>query len=148
MSILNYTTSITSEKTTSEIQRILSRANAKAIMTEYDDDQVLCSMSFQIVLKGQLLSFHLPAKIDNIYSILKNDRKVPKKNRTREQASKVCWRIIKDWVEAQLALVEADQAQIAEVFLPYIQDNTGSTIYEKLEQQKFAGLLTHDSVVP
>lgn len=141
MPILNYTTSIAAEKTVSEIQSILARSGASAVMAEYDDEQVLCSIAFQVRFKGQVLSYRLPAQIDKIYIILQNDRNVTRKLRTREQASRVTWRIIKDWIQAQLALIEAEQAQLTEVFLPYMQTADGSTIYERLEHGGFSGLL-------
>ena len=146
MPILNYTAKIETEKTAGEIQKLLSRAGAKAIMSEYDDDQVLSSIAFQIMLQSQLLSFRLPARIDKIHSILQSidNSTIRAKHRTREQASRVCWRIIKDWIEAQLALIQAEQATIAEVFLPYAQDSSGQTLYEKLENNGFAGLLGYD----
>jgi len=144
MPILNYTTSIQTEKTVSQIQALLSGAGAKAIITEYDDDQILSSIGFQLVIQGQTLSFRLPARIDKIHILLQNDSLVPNKLRTREQAARVCWRIIKDWIEAQIALTEAEQAQLTEVFLPYAQDSTGATLYEKLELKGFAGLIGYE----
>jgi len=35
------------------------------------------------------------------------------------QARRIAWRFIKDWVAAQMALIEAQQATLAQVFLPY-----------------------------
>ena len=145
MPILNYTTSIAAEKTTAEIQKILAKAGAKSILTDYDDDNVLSAISFQILLNGQRLSFLLPAKIDSIYAVLMRDPDVPRRFRNREQASRVCWRIIKDWIQAQLALVEAEQAKVTEVFLPYAQDQSGQTLYQKLEESEFRGLLGYES---
>jgi hypothetical protein len=45
-------------------------------------------------------------------------------------ARKVAWRIIKDWVAAQLALIEAEQATLAQVFLPYCVMQHGDGISE------------------
>ena len=84
----------------------------------------------------------MPARIERIYVVLKNDRAVPRKLKTTEQAARVARRIVKDWIEAQLALVEAEQAEMVEVFLPYAQDQTGQTPYESLEAKNFAQL-TH-----
>ena len=54
---------------------------------------------------------------------------------TEEQAEKVAWRILKDWVDAQMALIEIEMVKMEEVFLPYtIIDNFGTTVYERLEQ--------------
>lgn len=139
MPILNYTTSINVEKTTSEIQGKLAKAGAQAIMTEYDTEQVLCALSFRMLCNGIMVSFRLPAQIDKIYVLLQNDEKVPRKLKSREQAARVAWRIIKDWIEAQLAIVEAEQAEMVEVFLPYAQNpSTGSTLFQQLASDNFA----------
>lgn len=42
----------------------------------------------------------------------------------------VAWRIVKDWVEAQMAILESEQVQMDEVFLPYMVNNRGQTIFE------------------
>jgi len=143
MPIMNYTTSIDSAKTASEIQKCLARAGASAVMTLYDEDQVLSSIAFQISQNGQVLSFQLPAQIDKVWQLLQSDNKVPRKLKTREQASRVTWRIIKDWIEAQMAIIEAEQAEMTEVFLPYLQDHTGQTVYQRLESHGVSGLLGH-----
>ena len=139
MPILNYTTSIAVEKTTSEIQGKLSKAGAQAVLTEYDNEQVLSSIAFRMMCSGIVVSFRLPAQIDRIYVLLQNDNAVPRRLKTREQAARVAWRIIKDWIEAQLAIVEAEQAEMVEVFLPYAQNpTTGATLFEQLSNEKFA----------
>ena len=87
--------------------------------------------------------FRMPARIESIYDVLSRDREVPKRLKTHEQASRVAWRIVKDWIEAQAAIVEAEQAEVVEVFLPYAQNSaTGETLYQALEQNGFQ-LLTH-----
>ena len=145
MPILNYTTTIAVEKTTSEIQGKLAKSGAQAVMTEYDTEQVLCAVSFRMMCSGIMVNFRLPAQIDRIYVLLQHDDKVPRKFKTREQAARVAWRIIKDWIEAQLAIVEAEQAEMAEVFLPYAQNpTTGQTLFEQLSSQQF-GLLEYKS---
>lgn len=48
----------------------------------------------------------------------------------KAQAEWVAWRILKDWVAAQMALIESGQAQAAQVFLPYATEQSGRTIYE------------------
>lgn len=144
MPILNYTTSIAVEKTVGQIQGMLAEAGATAIMIEYDTERILSSVSFRIDYNGALVSFRLPAQLDPVYVILQNDYKVPRKLKTREQSARVAWRIIKDWVEAQLAIVEAEQVEMVEVFLPFAQNpQTGETIFKQLASNNFA-LLTHD----
>lgn len=59
------------------------------------------------------------------------------------QAARVGWRILKDWIEAQLALIETGMVTIEQVFLPYVQNDKGQTLYEAIADKKFAGLLTN-----
>ena len=49
------------------------------------------------------------------------------------------WRITKDWVEAQMAIVEVRMASLEQVFLPYIIAKQGQTVYEVWREQQ--GLL-------
>ena len=56
------------------------------------------------------------------------------------EAARVAWRIIKDWLEAQLALVSAELADLEQVFLPYAQNGAGVTLYEALKAGQFNGL--------
>lgn len=107
-------------------------------MTEYDEEQVLCAVSFRMMCSGVMVSFRLPVQIDRIYVLLQRDSKVPRKLKTRTQAARVAWRIVKDWIEAQLAIVEAQQAEMVEVFLPYAQNpNSGKTLFEQLSSDQF-----------
>jgi len=140
MAILNYTTSIKTEKTASEIQKKLAIAGAQAVLSEYDEDGIMCAMSFRIQTKGDLLSFRLPINIEGVYRALCDDDKVPRRLQTYEQAARVAWRIVKDWIEAQLAIIEAGQAELQQVFLPYAQNQDGQTVYEALSQNGFKQL--------
>ena len=56
------------------------------------------------------------------------DRRIPPKMRTKEQATRVAWRIVKDWLAAQLAMIEAGLVDLEEVFLPYAQNQAGRTV--------------------
>lgn len=140
MSILNYTTQISVEKTVTEIQRLLSSAKAQAVLTEYEPDGVLAAVSFRIATPYGMMSFRLPANVDKIFVVVQREKKLPKWNRTREQAARVAWRIIKDWLEAQLALIRAEMVTLEQVFLPYAQNNAGVTLYEALRDGHFNGL--------
>ena len=137
MPIANYTTSIKTEKTVGEIQGMLARAGASAVLFDFNDGDV-SAISFRLMHDGIQVSFRLPANIDNIYVVLQNDPDIPRRLRTTEQAARVAWRIIKDWLRAQLAIVESEQAEMVEVFLPYAQNpTTGKTLFQQLEASGF-----------
>lgn len=141
MGILNYTTGVSVEKTIGEIQKTLAEAGAKKIMLDYGNEGIVEAIAFQISVKGQPISFLLPANLDAIYEILQSEQP---RYRSREQAARVAWRIVKSWVEAQLALVAAEQGYMAQVFLPYAQTSSGETIWERVESGEMLPMLTHD----
>ena len=139
MAILNYTTTIDAFKTVSEIEYILIKHGAKSIMKNYDGGTVT-ALSFLIDTGVQQIPIRLPAKIDNCLNVLRKEKKEnPRKQikDTREQAERVAWRILKDWVEAQMALMDIEMVRFEEIFLPYIETNTGQTLYERLEEKQF-----------
>ena len=111
-------------------------------MVEYDEGAAMSAMSFRIATPYGVIFFRLPANTDGVLKCLESDSKVSASKKTPEQAARVAWRILKDWIEAQLAIVDAGMAQMSEVFLPYAQDESGRTIYQKLEQGGFKQL-TH-----
>lgn len=139
--ILNYHTKISAEQTIAEIQRMLAQNGANAVMTEYGPESTVSAVSFRLEHQGVQVSFRLPANIDPIYVLVQRHGDRPK-HRTREHATKVAWRIIRQWIEAQLAIVQCEQVEMVEAFLPFAQDpETGDTVYQRLAKDNFA-LLT------
>jgi len=140
MPILNYTTTISTEKTAGEIQSMLAKAGANAIMIEYGPDAVMSAMSFRINTTHGVITFRLPSNTEGVFQSLCASKKVPRAKKTHEQAARVAWRILKDWIEAQLAITEAQLADLEQVFLPYAQDANGVTVYDRLQKQGFKAL--------
>lgn len=73
-----------------------------------------------------LRGFTLPAPAEGTLRVFKKQgiKCDPK------QAERVAWRNVRDWVLAQMALVESCDAAVDEVFLPYMTDNSGKTLYQ------------------
>lgn len=133
MPLLNYTTSIHPHKTVMEIQAILATIGAAAIMTNFDKDGNIVALSFQITLEGQTVSFKLPTDWKPVHETLQRQR-VARSYQTPEQALRVAWRITKDWIEAQAAIVETRMVTPVQVFLPYAITKQGNTLYEHVAQ--------------
>lgn len=129
MPLLNYTTNIQPQKTVMEIQSALAKAGASAIMADYDTEGNIVALSFKIRAEGQDIAFKLPTAWQPVQETLKRQRVSPK-YLTPEHALRVAWRITKDWVEAQLAIIETRMVTTAQVFLPYAITSDGSTVYE------------------
>lgn len=135
------TTKIEPEQTVAEIQRILGKYGAGAVMTEYDKGEVV-AVTFKIKLaENKYLPFKLPCRWQPIHQLLCSRYKRGARIDLRIQAKRVAWRQILRWIEAQMALVETNMVKIQEVFMPYLQVSiTGQTFFEKLEQKGFTAL--------
>lgn len=133
MPLLNYTTSIKTEKTVSEIQAKLVKAGARAILYDYDDTGAIVALSFKLNINGTEAAFRLPTEWRPVLQLLNNDPKVPIRLKSNEQALRVAWRIVKDWVEAQLAIIETKMVKTEQVFLPYMVTGSGKTLYETIK---------------
>lgn len=130
MPILNYTTEIAVEKTVMEIQRALAKSGAKSISIDYDDQGLPEAVTFLVRVDAQWINFRLPSSHEGIKTILENDQNVPRRYKNADQAKRISWRITKSWVDAQLAIIEARQAEMAEVFLPYAVMESGRTLFQ------------------
>lgn len=133
MAILNYTTKISATKTIAEITECLIKHGVTKIVTDYDGT-IPKALTFSISINSTLVFFSLPCNYSGVLRAMKNNRKVPRSMCTDEQALRVSWRILKDWVEAQCAIIESQLADLAEVFLPYAVTNDGTTVYNRLKQ--------------
>lgn len=131
MALLNYTTTIDAHKSIMEIQSLLAKAGASAIMSEYDDTGNIVALSFRLKLNDQFISFTLPTDWRPVQAVLIEQRRRNSRIKTDEhQARRVAWRITKDWVEAQLAIIETRMVTTAQVFLPYAVTSNGETMYQ------------------
>jgi hypothetical protein len=138
MPLLNYTTSIQVQKTVGDMVGILTAHGARAILQEYDDRGAIAGLSFNIHVGEQELAFRLPADWPAVLRVMERDPRVPRRFRSPEQARRVAWRILKAWVEAQMALIDVKLATMEQVFLPYAITANGQTVYERLRDQRFA----------
>jgi hypothetical protein len=145
MGLLNYTTKIDADKTAAEIAKCLSSHGVQAIMTEYEpSENYVSALSFAIVMNGQKLTFRLPCDWHPVLAIITKGKKKPSswdkqrfarwESDWRDQAVRVSWRIIKDWVEAQMALVETQMVTTAQVFLPYAVMPDDRILFEHVAQ--------------
>lgn len=134
MAILNYTTTIQAEKTIGEISTILAKAKAREVSFEYDKDGDAVAIKFAIEFLGSLVWYRLSPNYEGVLEAMKRD-KVPPKYKNGRQAFNTAWRILKDAIEAQMAIVQSNQGEVAEVFLPYAYDGT-QTFFQMFKEGK------------
>lgn len=132
--IKNYTTSISVQKTLGEIQSLLAQAKATKMMIDYDGSGEPTALTFALQTERGVIGFKLPARVENVAKIMypgvsrfyAGDKRV-------EQYKRTAWRNIKDWLDAQLALIQTGMVKPEEVFLPYAV-NKGVTLFESFQQ--------------
>ena len=118
MAIKNYTTTIDVYKSLGEIQGALASHGARKIMVDYDEAGRPVGITFGIETPVGKRGFLLPANVDGV-------RAVFAKQKIREQdgqAERTAWRNVRDWIMAQMAIIESGQVEMEEVFLPYLTD--------------------------
>lgn len=125
MPIKNYTTKINVYDSLGEIQGALAKNGARKIMVDYDAEGNPVGIAFGIETADGPRGFMLPANVPGVMAAFARQKvKVDK-----AQAQRTAWRNIHDWVLAQMAFVEAGNVQVDEVFLPYLTDGRGRTLY-------------------
>ena len=145
MAIKNYTSDKPIERIFAELQHALGTHGAKHISFEYGDDGKIQGVEFTIKVHDRFIPIKLPARVEKAQAVLKKQWEEGMMSHKRgrestygyEQAYRVAWRNILDWVQAQMALLEIGMAKIKEVFLPYMQDREGVTFFERMEQRGF-----------
>jgi hypothetical protein len=143
---LNYTTKISVHKTVAEVQQLLAAHGAARVGIDYADSRP-SGVSFSLVTPHGPRLFTLPVNVDAMHQLLiRRDkrgelRSGSKADRTsREQAERVAWRVIKDWLAAQLAIVETEMVQLDQVMLPYLHVNGDRTLYQSDREQELRAI--------
>lgn len=148
MPLLNYTTAVPATRSIAEITRMLQEGGASAILLENDSERRICAVSFKLKTSFGELPFSLPANVGAVILALngqikaetERQRRAPGYRRrippslfnNKDQAERIAWRIVKDWLEAQLAIHELGAAKLEQVMLPFAVDETGQTFYARL----------------
>lgn len=136
MPLLNYTTKIEADKTAGEILAILARHGARAVLMEWDDNGEVESLSFKVSTTHGELPIRLPVDPDAVLKVLQKQN-VGRTYANRKQALRIAWRILKDWVEAQMAILETEMVRMEQIFLPYIVTEDGRTLYDRMVDTRF-----------
>jgi len=141
-------TNVSAEQTAHEIHALLVGAGARQVLTEYDANREISGLHFILDIENQHVPFKMPVRTDKLFEMLKKKAGASGRLSTEEiriKAKRVAWRQLLRWVEAQLAFIDTGMAKPAEVFMPYIQVSRTQTLFQRLEEQKFKGLLSEST---
>lgn len=112
---------------------ILATKGAQSIMIDYQQGEPT-GISFKIEVRGVPVAFSLPCNIEGAFKAMQRMNIAPR-YQTKDQSKRTAWRILKTWIEAQMALIECGQAEVAEVFLPYmIVGHNRQTLFQRFQQ--------------
>lgn len=137
MAVLNYTTKIATAKTVGEVQAMLAGYGANRIAVDYTD-RIPTGLTFAYPTPHGVRVFSLPVDVAAMHRLLVAEDDAGRLRaggmsvavrRSREHAERVAWRVMKDWIAAQLTLVGTQMAQLDEVMLPYLVVDGGQTLY-------------------
>lgn len=144
MAIKNYTSTVPVINSISRIEHRLAQSGATHISKSYDENKTgrPIGMIFQINVNNLPMIFKLPSKTENVFNyLIKQYKRPPTKSQLetiRAQADRTAWKILSDWIDIQVSLIELDQAEATEIFLPYAFDGrTNQTLFEKLKENNF-----------
>jgi hypothetical protein len=133
--ILNYTTRVPVGQTVGQVIDILVKGGANEVLTTYEAGAPT-GIAFGLVTPIGPQRYRLPVHADKVHAVLGRCRVEPR-FQTPEHADRVAWRILKDWIEAQLAIVRTEMVSIDQVMLPYMGTADG-TVYELFRDHQLA----------
>jgi hypothetical protein len=155
----NYTSNQQVAVSIARIEHVLIRCGVRGIMKEYRDDGRVSAVTFQADVEGKKLAIRLPANEAAVTDMLwkdyagedydnRNDTivahraNIKKKRRADfiEQGERTAWKIVQDWVEVQMSMVQMGQVELLEVFLSYVYDGR-KTYFQSIKDRKYVALL-------
>ncbi len=159
MFLKNYTSEVPVSQTIYRIEQVLIKCGVSGIMKEYVGTAgEIAAITFQIEAPAGKITIRLPADktraLDALWldyvdgdklnekgdAVAWSSRKKKRRADFAEQAARTAWKIVQDWIEVQLSMVQLKQADTLQVFLPYVFDGK-RTYYQALQASGFRGLL-------
>jgi hypothetical protein len=132
MALKNYTTKVPANRSVQEIQEMLQKHGASGTLLEYEKGSGrIASIAFKIDFEGRPMGFRLPLKWREA-ALVMEQQGIKRAAFDEDYAYRVAWRILRDWVDVQMALVELDMARLEEIFLPYVVQQNGQTLFENI----------------
>ena len=119
MPIAGYTTTVQVTTTLEKITKMLAKAGARRIQTEYSAQGEPSGVIFSIETQWGPRDIALPINTEGVLKTLARD-KVEKRYQNQAQANRIAWRIAHDWLRAQLAIIDAGMVTMTEVMFPYL----------------------------
>ncbi len=165
MFLKNYTSNVPVSETIYNIEKVLIRCGVSGIEKQYDSNMKVNAVVFHIQPDPNAPRFtiRLPVNKDKALEALWldyvdgdkmnekgdaihwNNRKKKRKVDFAEQAERTAWKIVQDWVEVQMSMIQTKQADFVEVFMPYLFDGKQSLYQRAISAGGVGTLLLENS---
>jgi hypothetical protein len=106
--IKNYTSQVPANRSVNHIEDRLIAHGAINILKLYEDKK-LSGIAFIVNVNGKEMPFRLPARIDRVEKQLRGSVCRPRPgtmDRIANQAERTAWRLLADWIDVQMSLIE------------------------------------------
>jgi len=136
---LNYTTSIDVHKTAFECLELLHRYGATRHGLVNRKGGVPIGMTFTIETKWGTRAYEILVESDLTLKVLESyyeKGKIQRRFATKEQADRVAWRVIKDWLESQLAIIEAGLMSVEKVMSAHMLIEPHKTMLDLYDENQ------------
>jgi hypothetical protein len=156
----NYTSEVPVNDTVGKIEQTLIRCGVAGIMKEYSDvNGSVAALTFQLQTFEGKVSIRLPVSVnmcqdafwsdyvngdqlsDDGNSLRWSGNKKKRRQDFRQQAERTAWKIMQDWVEVQMSMIQMKQAEPMQVFLPYVMVDDQTSVFQQIKATHFKGLL-------
>jgi hypothetical protein len=129
----NYASESSLNNIFSSIEKTLVSHGAKQIVRDYDADGRVVSISFLVTTPKGDFGVRLPARVERVKALFDQQRVKYKP----DQPYRTAWATIRDWISAQMALLDWEAVKLEEIFLPYMVHRDGRTFFETMERRGF-----------
>jgi hypothetical protein len=144
MKIRNYTSSVAVDKSLAEIEQLLVDIGANHFSKFYNEKKELAGVLFQMLIGGTMQTFQLPAKPKAVEKVMLSEVKRPRRgtrDKIQKQAARTAWKLLEEWVHIQVSMIQMEQAEAIQVFLPYVFDiESQQTYFDRLKENAFKQL--------
>ena len=133
MKIRNYTSEVPAARSVGRIEALLVEFGAKNISKAYDDHKTLEAIMFDLPRPdGNSFAIKLPAHVEKMVPEIQKLHPRWQLWEVKEQAERTAWKLMTEWVEIQLSLIQMQQAEPLEIFMPYVYCRQRERTYYEL----------------
>ena len=156
----NYTSEVPVTQTIQRIEKVLIKCGVCGITKEYaDTNGTIAALTFRLQAFDNQVTIRLPVNVNAALDALWRDyadgeklsddeqsfhwssRKKKKRSDFTGQAERTAWKIMQDWVEVQMSMIQMKQAEPMQVFLPYVMVDDQTSVFQQIKATHFKGLL-------